>query len=166
MSTTLSSFCLISTNVSGTSSQVLIATSAATAAIFGSVQDVVQTSLSKAGYAKNGAVFLALAISTPVTLDFTSLGTGTTSNAGDTTFATVYQLIFNNLGTSVVTLSPGGSNPFDGPLGGTTPTFSIPAASSTVWSCPAGWAVSGTVKTLTVSSGSSTGSLTMCVGGA
>lgn len=120
--------------------------------------------LSKAGYSKNGCVVLTLSGTTPVTIDLTSLNSQTVY-AGDTSFATWKEVIFTNLGATDLTVSPGASNPLRTPLGGTSPTLLSYASGKTRWHCPAGQAVDGTHKTLTITP-TSGGTIAICVGGA
>jgi hypothetical protein len=74
-----------------------------------------------------------LAVSTPVTLDLTSL-TGTTTNTGAATFAKVKILSITNNETQgsgkTLTVGAAASNPFLGPLGGTAPTFAVEAGTT------------------------------------
>ena len=130
----------------------------------GVILDQSSTDLSKAAFAKNGCVILALVVSTPQTIDFTALSGAAT--AGDTSFATVNTVVFWNQGAHDIVVSPGSSNPFPGPLGGTAPTFTVPAGAQLPWQCPAGWTISGSVKNLKCDPGGNAGLLSLCIGGA
>lgn len=135
------------------------------AASSGTLLDKFTADLSSAGYVKNGAFFLGLAASTPITIDLTAAAAAASAAAGDTTFATINELIFNNPSTADVVVTPGGSNPFNGALGGTAPSFTVPAGAKLRWQSPAGWPVTITIRTLTFSSGSAVGSIGVSVGG-
>lgn len=119
------------------------------------------------GYAKNGAVLLELSGTTAQTIDMT----GTTNNspaatAGDTAFSTMYVVRVKNLGTSAITVSPGGSNPAPLPtFTGTSPTISVPAGSEALFHSAAGATVSSTAKNL-VFTPAATGNVLVTFGGA
>lgn len=170
MSTTGKNFVLVPATISGSAaSAVIAATPSASANLVanagGTILDRFLTDLSQANLAKNGGAFLALAVSTPATLDLTNLAAAATAAAGDTSFATVNLVTFNNTGAADVVVTPGGSNPFNGPITGGTPGFTVPAGGQARWHSPAGWAVSGSAKTFTFSSGAAVGAIGVCVGG-
>lgn len=128
--------------------------------------DDIPTRLDKQGFAKNGAYHCTTSGTTGVTIDLTNLTTGATTTAGDTSFATVYQLTFLNAGTGDMTIAPGGSNPSLIPkFGGTSPTVTLPAGSSVVFQSVAGVTVNSTQKTILVTP-STGGDLVVAVGGA
>lgn len=130
----------------------------------GSVVDRTSSDLSAEGWAKNAAFALSLATSTPADVDLTALGSQTI-HAGDTSFALVNKLIFANLGANAVTVKPSTANGFVGPLGGTDPTYTIPAGSTLVLHSVAGWAVDSTHKSLNFDPGANAGSITLAIGG-
>lgn len=131
--------------------------------------DKVSVDLARSSYAKNGAAVGTLSGTTPVTIDFTDItsGTsGTTAWAGDTTFATLNQLVLTNTGAADFTLAPGGSNPSRFPtFSGTTPTITVPAGASLTLAAVTGLTVDSTHKTLTITP-TSGGSFALAVGGA
>lgn len=131
----------------------------------GTVLDKTSTDLSAAGFAKNGAFTLSLTASTPVTTDLTNISGTATLSAGDNSYATVNQLIFVNPGAQDVTVGAAASAPFLGPLGGTTPTFKVPAGGTEVWNSPAGWTTSS-ANNLKFDPGSANATLYVSVGGA
>lgn len=170
MSTTSSNFAKLAAVVGGTATGVVIAATPQQVSILNSasgvvVLDVFAADLSKSGYAKNGAFVLALAASTPVTVDLTATGTASTAAAGDTSFAHAFELIFNNYGAADVLVGPGASNPFNGPLLGTAPTFTVPAGATVRWQCPAGWTVDSTHKTLKFDPGAAVATIGVSIGG-
>ena len=118
------------------------------------------------GYAKNGAVYLALSGTTPQTVSLQNTTTNSPAGtAGDTAFATVNVVRVKNLGASAVTVAPGGSNPSPIPaFTGTTPTVSIPAGSEILFHSAAGATIS-TAANLTFTPAAS-GSLLVTIGGA
>jgi hypothetical protein len=117
-------------------------------------------------YAKNGAALFVTSGTTGVTLDLTDLTSTTSASAGDTAFATVNVLVFRNLGTAVMTIAPGASNPSDAPgFAGTAPTLTIPAGSAVVWHAAAGVTVDATHKTIDITP-TAGGSIAIAVGGA
>jgi hypothetical protein len=119
-------------------------------------------------FAKNGCALIVLSGSTAVTIDLTNLGgfTGVTSQAGDTTLATINCAIFNNVGTQAVTIAPGASNPAPFPaFTGTSPTLSVPAGGVVALYWPTGGTVSSSAKTITVTP-TSGGTLAFAYGGA
>lgn len=92
---------------------------------------------------------LSLAVSTPQELDLSAVP----GARGNVSFSTVkYIRLFNRSTTAshVVTVGGAGTNPFTGPLAGTTPTFDVPASGVHVDFKPlgAGWTVDGTHKQL------------------
>jgi hypothetical protein len=120
------------------------------------------------GFAKNGCALVNLTGTTAVTVDLTNLAafTGVTSQAGDTSLATVNCLIFNNLGAVAVTVAPGGSNPSRLPtFTGTTPTLSIPAGGAVCVFDSTGQTVDSTHKTFTLTP-TAGGSIAFGYGGA
>ena len=129
------------------------------------IVDRVVVDLSLAGYAKNGGALLTLASSTPQTIDLTNLA-ALAVTAGDTTFATWKEIIFNNTSNYDVIVSPGSSNPLRTPLAGTSPTFTVYANSSLRWHCPAGQTVDSTHKTLKFDPGANNATIAVLVGGA
>ena len=167
MATTNSNFVFLSTSTP----QAIIAQPAVPAqqlstAGIGIIIDRFVADLSKAGYAKNGAVALVLASSTPQTIGLQALGS-VTNNAGDTSFATIYEVIVINLGTHPVTLGAAASHPFLGPLGGTSPTFTVAAGAQVRWHNPAGWTVTGgSNDQLKCDPGSNAATLGIAIGGA
>jgi hypothetical protein len=119
-------------------------------------------------FAKNGAALINLTGTTAVTLNMQDWNafTGVTAQAGDTSLATVNCLIFNNLGTTNLTVSLASSDPAGFPtLGGTTPTFQVPAGGAVCWYNPAGIAVTPTTSQLTITP-TAGGSLAVAYGGA
>jgi hypothetical protein len=126
-----------------------------------------QKDLASSGYAKNGAIYLSLAASTPVTVDMTATSGTATSSGGDTAFATAFDLQLTNLGAQDVIVGNAASHPFLGPLGGTTPTIVIPAGSSVHLSSIAGWSITGgTNNNLKFDPGGSAAQIAVAIGGA
>lgn len=121
--------------------------------------------LSASSYTKNGGATVALAGTTAKTIDLTNLTSVVASYAGDTVFASVNKLILKNLGAGSLTVAPGGSNPFDLGLGGTTPTLTIPAGSSHTLEFAAGKTVDSTHKTILITPAADT-TFSIAVGGA
>jgi hypothetical protein len=119
------------------------------------------------GYAKNGAVLLELSGTTAQTVNLTNTAANTpAATAGDTVFATAYVVRVKNLGTAAVTISPGASNPSPLPaLGGTSPTYALPAGSEVLFHSSAGDAISGTACNLTFTPAATT-NVAVTVGGA
>ena len=121
---------------------------------------------SNQGFAKNGAIHITTSGTTPVSPDLTNLATGATSNAGDTTFATVNKIKVVNAGTANMTVAPGASNPSPLPaMSGTTPTVTVAPGDEIEFYNNAGGTVSGTAKILTITP-TSGGDVVVCVGGA
>jgi hypothetical protein len=119
-------------------------------------------------FAKNGCALIVLTGTTAVTIDLTNLGAfaGVTSQAGDTSLATVNCVIFNNVGTTAVTIAPGASNPAPFPaFTGTSPTLSVPAGGVVAMYWPVGGTVTSSAKTITVTP-TSGGTLAFAYGGA
>jgi hypothetical protein len=170
LATINSNFVRTTATLGGSPAPVVVAVSASASAtaktLGGALIDNFTVNLATAGYPKNGAFVLALAVSTPVTVDLTATGTGTSASAGDSTFATVKELIFANYGTQDVIVSPGASNPFAGPLAGTAPTFTVPAGAQLRWQSPAGWTVDATHKTLKFDPGAALATIAVAIGGA
>lgn len=119
------------------------------------------------GFAKNGCILQTLLTTTTQDVDLTNTATNTPAgNAGDTVFATVYALLFNNLGATDLTVKPGGSNPSNIPkFAGTTPTLLIPAGGVVCVYHPAGVTIDSTHKVFTITP-TSGGSLAIAIGGA
>lgn len=121
---------------------------------------------SNQGFAKNGAIHITTSGTTAVSPDLTNLATGATSNAGDTTFATVNKIKIRNAGTAAMTVAPGASNPANLPkFTGTTPTLSLDPGAEIEFFSDAGATVDSTHKVITITP-SSGGDVVMCVGGA
>ena len=117
-----------------------------------------------AAYTKTGLIVLSLSPSTPVTIDLTALS-GVL--AGDTSFATWFELLFTNLGTQDVTITPGVSNPASLLLTGTTPGHTLRANGGTLpLHSPAGEAITSGAKTITLNPGSSAAVVALAIGGA
>lgn len=119
--------------------------------------DDVVTEFSADGLAKHGAIHFTTTGTTAVTVDLLDLTANTpTSYVGDTTFATWNKIIaFNCSGLDGVaaadmTLAAGASNPARLPLGGTSPTLTIPASSPVVLFDKAGQAVDSTHNAITI----------------
>ena len=163
---TNSNFLMVPSIIEGLTQSSLIAVTTSQYQSLGTYADSFVCNLGKAGYSKNGGIILSLAVSTPITIDLTSLATGSYSSAGDTTFATVHELIFNNFGANDVTVHPASSSAFNGPLAGTDPIFIVAANSTLRWQSFAGWTVTGSIKKLTFDPGSNACSISLCVGGA
>jgi hypothetical protein len=107
-------------------------------------------------FAKNGMLYFTLTGTTAVTIDFTSLSSSvgvTSSQAGDTSLATINCLIIRNLSSSAstITVAPGASNPLTFPLAiaGTTPTISLLLGDVWCQNAVTGKTVDGTHKTVT-----------------
>ena len=120
--------------------------------------------LSKAGFAKNGAFFLNLAASTPVTIDATAIASAATASAGDNSFATANSIELINLGLHDVKVGAAASNPMLLGLGGTTPTLTVPAGSRVVIGSVAGFSTSG-ANNLKVDPGANACQLAAAIGG-
>jgi hypothetical protein len=118
-------------------------------------------------FAKNGCQLMTLSGTTPESLDLTDLTANTpASYAGDTTFATANVIIFNNVGTHDLVISPGASNPASLPkMTGTSPTFTVAAGSVVAFHSAAGATVDSTHKIITVTP-TAGGNLAISVGGA
>ena len=107
--------------------------------------------------------------STPVTYDLTAL-TSASTNTGNATFAKIKVMgIYNNETTAGhdITVSGGASNPFVGPLGGTTPTYTIKAGTAWVFYdiSTAGATVDGTHKSIKIDPGSNNCSVSVMFAG-
>jgi hypothetical protein len=125
-----------------------------------------QVDLSGAGYAKNGAFVLSLAISTPLTVDLTAIASVATASAGDNSFATIYDVQLTNLGPTDVVVGAAGSTPALLEMGGTTPTITIPANGGVYHlKIPAGLTTTS-ANNLKFSSGASAAQIGMAIGGA
>lgn len=140
---------------------------AASAAILnaGVVLDKIAVDLSAAGYTRNGAFFLSLAPSTPLTVDLTATGNVAPATAGDGYFTRANELIFNNTGSADVVVSPGASSGFNGPLSGTAPLFTVPSGGRIRWHNPAGWPVTAIAKNLKFDPGGSAAQIGVSIGG-
>lgn len=125
-----------------------------------------QVDLSTAGYAKNGAFGLTLAISTPITVDLTNLSGAATVSSGDLVFATVNLIQIKNTGANPVIMSVGSSNPFTLPLAGTSPTITIPAGARLLFENLTGITVDSTHKTIKFDPSAAACSIVVAVGGA
>lgn len=172
MATTLKNFVTLSsgplTGSGYAAAGVLVALSPSDAAYLAArnlaaIVDKYTVDFATAGYSKNGAFVLNLAASTPVTADFTSLSSLAVT-AGDTTFASWKEINFKVISGSV-TVSPGASNALTTPLGGSSPTQTMPASSQQRWHAPAGVAVDSTHKNLKFDPGGSPAVIVVCVGG-
>lgn len=119
---------------------------------------------SNEAFAKNGAFHVTTSGTTAVTCDLTNLALNATSSAGDLTFANWNKIRIYNCGTADMTYSPGGSNPANLGLGGTTPTHSIPAGSAITIERAAGNTVDATHKNITITP-SAGGDVVIAVGG-
>jgi hypothetical protein len=125
-----------------------------------------QVDLSTAGYAKNGAFFLNLAASTPISVDLTDIDATSTSSAGDDTFAKAFDIQLINPGTQDVIVGAAASHAFLGPLGGTTPTITVAAGSVEHIQSVAGWTIaSGTNSILKFDPGGSAAQIAVAIGG-
>ena len=97
------------------------------------------------------------------TLDLTSL----TGPRGTETFATIVGLYVYNLTTTAgyaVTVGNAASNAWTGPLGGTTPTLTVPAGSRLVLeNNDTAWTVDGTHKSLKLDPGANTVSVRVVI---
>ncbi len=116
--------------------------------------------MGNAASTKKFAARLALA-GTPQTLDLTSLAAaGAVRDGTSTNFSVAHTLMYWNLGSGTKTLTVGaaGSNPFTGPLGGSSPTIAVSAGMLVVLQNPlaAGWAIDGTHKALKFDPGADT----------
>lgn len=118
-------------------------------------------------YAKNGMLLLSTSTTTAVDVDLTDLTLNTPAGyAGDTAFATVNVLVFRVIGTSDMTVKPGGSNPSNAPkFTGTTPTLALPGSSVVVWHSNAGVTIDSTHKVFTITP-TAGGVIAISVGGA
>ena len=103
-------------------------------------------------YAKNGSVLLTLSGTTAQNINLQNTTTNTpASYAGDTVFANINVIVFNNTGTQAVKFALGGSNPAPFPeFGGTSPYLTIPAGSIHVFHTATAQAISGSANLLTV----------------
>ena len=169
MSTTLKNFVSLLPAAGSNLTSVLLAIPAAkalslSAAALGTILDKLTVDLSSDGYAKHGGALLTLVASTPQTIDLTNLG-ALAAYAGDVLFATANTIIFHNTGAFDVVVSPGAANPFNGPLAGTAPLFTVPAGATTPWLSPAGWAVTGAVKTLRLDPGANACTIAVMIAG-
>lgn len=102
--------------------------------------------------AKNGCALVTLTGTTAVSFDLTDITVGGTQPAaGDTTFASVKAIIFNNVGTHDLTIAPGGSNPAGFPkFTGTSPTLSVQAGGIVADYAPVAITVDSTHKIITI----------------
>jgi len=153
--------------LSDQAANVEAAANTANAGNAGSVRlDSVNVNLATAGYAKNAGVYLSLTGTTAITVSLLALAAATgVTVAGDTSFATVNQLVFLNTGAVDLVVSPGASNGFGVQLGCTSPTLTVAAGSSVTIQSVAGLATSSGAKNITVTP-TSGGSMGLCVGGA
>ena len=174
MATTSKNFVsLASTPLTGSgyaTNGVVLALSAADAAAIqgkslGTILDKLSVDFSTAGYAKNGAILLSLASSTPVTVDFFDL-TSVTVRAGDTSFGSWKDIVFRLITGSVTVGTVGLSNPLTTPLAGTNPTQSFPASSIHRWHNPAGVTIDATHRNLKFDPGGSAAVIAVSMGGA
>lgn len=103
-------------------------------------------------YAKNGSVLLVLSGTTPQTVNLQNTTTNSpASSAGDTAFATGNVVIFNNVGTVDLVVSPGASNPSPIPkMGGTSPTITVGAGSIVAYQYANGQTISSSACNITV----------------
>jgi hypothetical protein len=117
-------------------------------------------------FAKNGCVVLTLTGTTPITVNLTALAAATgviVANADGTAaspFATVFAAVFTNLGTADVTIAPGSSNPAPFPTSQLCKAGGVVAISS-----PAGYTISGSANTITVTP-TAGGLIGIAIGGA
>jgi hypothetical protein len=124
------------------------------------------TGFASQNFAKNGAYHKTTVTTTGVTMDLTDLTSGATSSAGDTVFATVYQMTFYNTGAADMTIAPGGSNPSNVPkFTGTTPTLLLPAGGQITLIYPTGVTIDATHKTVLITP-TAGGDVMVAVGGA
>lgn len=122
------------------------------------------------GFAKNGAVGITFTGTTPVSLDLTNIAAAvgvTSTQAGDTAFATTNAITFQNTSASgTITIAPGASNPSSLPkFTGTTPTLSVDFGGCICVYDPSGQTVDSTHKIITLTP-SAAGSMNIYVGGA
>jgi hypothetical protein len=111
-------------------------------------------------YAKQAASLFTLTGTTPITISLGALAAATgVQVVGDTSFATAFQFVFANMGTSSVTFAPAGSNGYGGP------TLTVPPGSVATWQDLAGLAITGTTDAITVTPAAS-GSAAIAIGGA
>lgn len=118
---------------------------------------------------KKFACILSLAGS-PQTIDFTSLGTaGAARDGSSLNFSAVHTLLAWSLGsgTKIATLGAAAANPWTGPLGGTTPTLTLPPGGILALRNPtaAGWVVDGTHKNWKVDPGADTFTVLLALAG-
>jgi hypothetical protein len=130
----------------------------------GTVVDKLAVDFSTDALAKHGAARFTFSGTTPKNMDLTDLTSASASSAGDTTFATISQLVFYNDGAADITVAPGGSNPASIGLAGTTPTLNVPAGKSVAIPYAAA-VVDGTHKVILMTP-TAGGSLVVSVGGA
>lgn len=124
-----------------------------TVAAGGDVTQLQETSTTYPTVAKSWSSDLTLN-STPTTLDLTAL----TGPRGAVSFATIrlayFRVITLTAGYSVIVGAAAGTL-FNGPMGGTAPTTTIPPGSRLIWENEdtAGWTVSGSYKSLKLDPG-------------
>lgn len=118
------------------------------------------------GGSKNGAVYLTFTGTTPQTVSLLNTTTNTpAATGGDTVFATCYAIRVKNTGSAAITLAPGASNPSPIPaFTGTTPTVSIPAGATMLFTAPAGVSITSSACNITFTP-TSGGSLAMTICG-
>ncbi len=121
--------------------------------------------LSRQTYAKNGAAYLSLAASTPLTPDLTAIASVATSQAGDASFALIYDIQWVNLGTQDVTVGNAAANSFLMGLAPSNATITFPANSIGRLHFPAGLAVNATNKNLMFNPGGNAAQIAVAFGG-
>ncbi len=159
---------LVGSTVRAAGQVVALNPSNATAIVAGgaaSALDKVTADLATAALAKNGAATVALAGTTPKTIDLTDLTSITASYAGDTTFASFSRLTFKNLGAGSLTVAPGASNPASLGINGTTPSVTVQPGASVTISYPTPVTVDATHKTILLTPAADT-TFSIAVGGA
>ena len=99
-------------------------------------------SLDTAGYTANGAVYLTLTGTTPITLNFTNLAAATGVVVGGITIFTGWnRIVFYNTGTTDLVVAAAGSLGLRLPINGTNPSYTVPAGSRLVLDGVVGFAV-------------------------
>lgn len=163
MATTNSGF--LKQTLGGVVSLAAVTANAVTAvrnALSGTRVDYVLADLSvKPGYAKNGAIRLALTGTTPKTIDLTDLTANAQSYAGDTAFAKFALLVLFNDGAAAVTFASGASN---GASVGLSGTLTVAPGDMKVLPWGTAVTVDGTHKTIDITP-TSGGSFVLSVGG-
>lgn len=121
--------------------------------------------LAAQNFPKLAGIVLSLTGSTPITLDLTALAAATgVQVAGASSFALWQKMLFQNVGTTSLMISPGASNPLPLPFGGTSPTHTLLAGDDVYFNSLLGKTVDSTHKTITVTP-SSGGQLFIAIGG-